>query len=64
MLTNCEYDKIKVLHDLGKVEWFLAHHAKVDAEKKDEKFLHMCEALQQDIARHSEVIKSTLKMTK
>lgn len=64
MLTNCEYDKIKILHDLEKIEWFLAHHAKKDAEKEDERFLHMCESLQQDIARHAEVIKSTIVISK
>ncbi len=64
MLTNCEYDKIKLLHDISKIEWFLAHHAKADAETEDQEFLHTCEALQQDLSRHAEVIRNKVKITK
>ena len=64
MISNCDYDKIKILHDLEKIEWFINHHAKEDSEKEDEAFYHMCESLEQDISRHCEVIKSTLKTIK
>ena len=32
-LKNCNYNKIKVLHDLSRIKWFIDNHAVADAKK-------------------------------
>lgn len=35
MLNNCKYDKIKLLHELSCILWFIKKHAKEDAQKEN-----------------------------
>jgi len=32
MLENCKYDKIKLLHELSSIAWFIEKHAKINAK--------------------------------
>lgn len=53
MLNNCKYDKIKLLHELSCLVWFIKNHAKKDAEIEGhgECFI-LFEELQKDLEEH------------
>ena len=36
MLDNCRYDKIKLLHDLSCILWFIDKHALKETQHKDD----------------------------
>lgn len=56
MLHNCEYDKIKILHMICKLEWFIRKHAKDEAKSQGEAAsLTALESLQKDLEKHIEV---------
>ena len=50
-LNNCDYDKIKILHELSSILWFIKKHALVDAQQDDEcsPFLNRLES---DLEKH------------
>ncbi|MFC1841838.1 hypothetical protein ACFLYA_02085 [Candidatus Dependentiae bacterium] len=33
MLDDCKYDKVKLLHEISSITWFLENHAKQNAKK-------------------------------
>jgi hypothetical protein len=61
MLSNCNYNKVRLLHDLSRIDWYLKKHAKRDAKKEKHKECHdMCVALEKDIEKHIDQIKKAL----
>jgi len=53
MLDNCNYDKIKVLHELSCVAWFLEKHGLQDAKSVgDEQCCKVFENLKKDLEKH------------
>jgi len=50
-LNNCDYDKIKILHELSSILWFIKKHALPDAQQDDEcsRFL---KRLENDLEKH------------
>lgn len=36
MLQHCTYDKIKLLHELSSLLWFIEQHAKLDAQSAND----------------------------
>lgn len=61
MLTSTEYDKVKLLHQLSCIIWFIEKHAKMDAKTAgDEKFYQILVELQRDIDKHLAELKASL----
>jgi len=61
MLSNCNYNKIRLLHDLSRIVWYLKKHAKEDAKAEGHEDCHkMCEELEADMERHMDKIKATI----
>jgi hypothetical protein len=61
MLNDCRYDKIKVMHELSCLEWFLAKHACQDAKKANhDECAKLFESLQRDIKNYLEKLDQLL----
>ena len=61
MLKDCNYNKIRLLHDLSRIVWYLKKHAKEDAKKSGHELCHtMCEELEQDLEKHIEKIRQAI----
>ena len=55
MLKNGCYDKVKLLHKLSCIAWFIDKHAKEDARKEnDAECLALLEGLEKDITKYTE----------
>jgi hypothetical protein len=52
MLDHCTYDKIKLLHELSSLVWFIEQHAKNDAQSA------------KDVACHDLLVKLTQDLEK
>ncbi len=50
-LNNCDYDKIKILHELSSILWFIKKHALVDAQQDDE-YSRLLNRLESDLEKH------------
>jgi hypothetical protein len=58
MLDNSSYNKIKLLHELCSMDWFLEKHALKDAQAAgDVDCQEALTSLQKDIRRHIERIR-------
>ena len=58
MLDNCNYDKIKLLHHLSKIVWYIDKHAKSNSkESGHELCYHMYDDLKKDLEKHIEKLK-------
>lgn len=55
-LNNCEYDKIKILHELSTILWFVKKHALSDAKDDQE-----CLAFLKQLEQHLEATITQLK---
>jgi hypothetical protein len=54
-LDNTSYNKIKLLHKLSCINWFIEKHAQHDAETAgDQEFLSSLIQLQKDLEKHIE----------
>ena len=61
MLDDCNYNKIRLLHDLSTIVWHLEKHAKADAKKSGHKECHaLCEEMQTDLEKHIEKLKTAI----
>jgi len=61
MLDHCTYDKIRLLHDLSRIVWFIEKHAKADAQKIGDMKCHdIFEKCAIDISKYIEVIHNEL----
>lgn len=62
MLNNCNYTKVRLLHDLSRIVWFLKKHAKEDAkEEGHELCIGMCQELESDLEAHIEKIRKAIE---
>jgi hypothetical protein len=52
MLHNCNYNKIRLVHDLSRIVWHLKHHAKKDAKGAHSTCAKMYTALENDLEKH------------
>lgn len=50
-LDNCDYDKIKILHELSSVLWFIKKHALEDTQKNTESFTFL-KQLESSLEKH------------
>ena len=62
MLDNCNYNAIKILHELSSLAWFLQKHA-IQDEKKDQhsQYLVMYEQLLKDLDKHINAMKNIVE---
>ena len=61
MLRDCNYDKIKLLHKMSALAWFLEKHAKDNAQKEnDSECRQACVELQKDLEKHIEKFKKLI----
>ncbi len=61
MLDNSTYDKIKLLHELSKIVWFVEKHAIPDAQTAgDRELTDMLQGLHRDTQRHIESLQKAL----
>lgn len=61
LLDNCFYDKVKILHELSALAWFVEHHAKTDAQNKNNKeclelFTGLEKVLEAEIAKLKKMV--------
>jgi len=53
MLKHCTYDKVKLLHELSSLLWFIENHAKSDAQKAEDKQCYeVLEKLAKDLEKY------------
>ena len=52
MLTDCEYDKIRIKHDLCRLQWFLTRHAIANAEKDDKEIIGLYQDMEKTIENY------------
>jgi hypothetical protein len=58
MLDNSCYNKIKLIHDLSSLLWFIKKHAHEDAHKvQDSECANFLKTLEQDLSNHVETLK-------
>jgi hypothetical protein len=51
-MNNAKYNKIKVLHDLSALCWFIEMHALADAQKSgDKESINLLEQLKKDLEK-------------
>jgi len=59
MLSNCDYDKIKLLHELSSILWFIDKHCHEDARAAgDTECKAFLEHLENDLLKHVEELKN------
>lgn len=56
MINNCLYNKIKILHELSGLLWFIEKHAETDS-KGDTACLDYFERLEKDLEKHVQELK-------
>ncbi len=62
MLNNCNYNKVRLLHDLSRITWYLDKHAKADAKKEGHELCHvMCEEMKHDLEKHMEKLRMAVE---
>ena len=61
MLNDCNYNKVRLLHDLSRIVWYLEKHAKQDAQEEGHELCHaMCAEIQADLEKHIEKLKQAV----
>ena len=61
ILDNCSYNKIKLLHELSCLTWFLEKHAINDAKAAgDQESYNNLLALQRDLQKHIETMQTSM----
>jgi hypothetical protein len=61
ILDNASYNKIKLLHELSEIVWFLEKHALRDAEEAgDRENFDELVSLQRELERHIERLRNAM----
>lgn len=61
MLSDCKYDKVKLLHELSSIAWYIEKHAETNAKKMgDEQCALALENIKKDLEKHIENLKGML----
>lgn len=57
MLSNCRYNKVKVLHDMSKLLWFIEKHGLDNANKEqDASCVVLFEKLKKDLEKYIDLL--------
>ena len=63
MLNDCNYNIIKVLHDLSSIYWFLKKHGLMDAKISGDTYNYkILEDLKKDVEKHLKIICDDVKI--
>ena len=61
MIDDCNYNKIRLLHDFSRIVWYLENHAKEDAKKSGHTLCHkLCHEIQVDLEKHMEKLRQAI----
>lgn len=61
MLDNSSYNKIKLMHEVSKIIWFIDKHAILDAQNAgDRQSIDQLIGLRKDLEKHLEKIRTTV----
>lgn len=61
MLNDCNYTKIRLLHDLSRIVWYIEKHAVEDAENENHKLCkEEYKELKADLEKHIEKLKQAV----
>lgn len=61
ILDNCSYNKIKLIHELSTLAWFIDKHALADAQKAgDQACIDALQALYRDLTKHLEKLQTSM----
>jgi hypothetical protein len=62
MLDHCTYDKVKLLHKLSSMLWFIEKHAKNDAKMaNDAECAAILQKMSKDLEKYIDELHKTLK---
>ena len=62
MLNECNYSKVRLLHDLSRVARYVEKHAKEDANSAGHVLCYkLCEELQADLEKHMEKLRLAIE---
>ena len=62
MVNDCNYNKVKLLHDLSKINFHIERHAKKDAESAGHVLCNaMCTELQADLEKHMNKLRMAIE---
>jgi len=62
MLDNCQYNKVKILHELSSLAWFIEKHAIENANKAgDTSCIKEMEEIKKDLVKNIDRLKNILK---
>ena len=61
MLDNCKYNKVKLLHELCSMSWFIEKHGLNDAKNlNDNDCIKILEDIKKDIDEHAKKISDSM----
>jgi len=61
MLDNCTYNKIKLMHNLSDIVWFIEKFCEQDAKVSGHKECHAAiEALEADLEKHIKILRDNV----
>lgn len=61
MLDDCKYDKVKLLHEISSLAWYLEKHATENAEKAgDKKCYSLYKEILQDLEKNINKLKQSI----
>jgi len=64
MFNDCTYNKVKLLHELSSLSWFIQKHAHDDARAvKDSVFSDLLKSLDADLQKNIVSLKKNLSIT-
>ena len=62
MLSDCNYNKVRLLTDLSRISGYLERHAKEDAKKAGHVLCaNMCDEIKLDLDRHIEKLRMAVE---
>lgn len=60
-MENCEYNEVKLLHELSRLSWFIKKHAEADAKKEGHNECHaFMEKLHHDLDKYAEMLRAKM----
>jgi len=61
LLDNCKYDKVKILHEISSIAWYLEKHAKENADQASDKDCYkIYDNMLHDLEKHIKILKETI----
>jgi hypothetical protein len=61
MLNNCSYNKVKLIHDLSKIVWFMKHFCDRDAKGCSKECVAVFSKVQKDLEKSIEALHKSVK---